>query len=305
MFGVQISLEEATAEYQQGLFDLREQVDGVKKSVGDWRGALLTADGQVNTSTEAGIDLLKNLSEQGDAYRTLAQTAFDTALRQGQSQEQATEAARRAITERREQFQAELRDMGFNEGQAKRLADTYLGMPQDIRTLISLHGVTSVEDQIRALTKPRFINVRVQYSGALQPVDSKGRPVGMPFLNDGGLVPGAGPDRDSVPAVLTPGEFVVKRSAAQRNLPLLEAINRSAGGDVQMAAMGMAALSPSADGGWPAGSAGGGTAAAPAQRIVIEFRSSGTPEDDYLLSRVQNAIRVRGGDVQLVLGGRG
>lgn len=35
---------------------------------------------------------------------------------------------------------------------------------------------------------------------------------------------------------------------------------------------------------------------------VLEIRSSGTPEDDYLLERLRKSIRVRGGNVQLVLG---
>ncbi len=35
-------------------------------------------------------------------------------------------------------------------------------------------------------------------------------------FNRGGMVPGGGPDRDSVPAMLTPGEFVLNRRAAQR-----------------------------------------------------------------------------------------
>ncbi|MBK8233012.1 MAG: hypothetical protein IPK72_21115 [Candidatus Eisenbacteria bacterium] len=47
----------------------------------------------------------------------------------------------------------------------------------------------------------------------------------------GGSVPGAG-YRDSVPALLTPGEFVVRREAAQNNLPLLQAINSGRGGVV-------------------------------------------------------------------------
>jgi len=38
-------------------------------------------------------------------------------------------------------------------------------------------------------------------------------------LNAGGLVPGTGPDRDTVPAMLTPGEFVLQRGAV-RNLDL-------------------------------------------------------------------------------------
>jgi hypothetical protein len=44
-------------------------------------------------------------------------------------------------------------------------------------------------------------------------------------LNKGGIVNGSGPDRDSVPAMLTPGEFVINRSAAEKFGPALSAIN--------------------------------------------------------------------------------
>ena len=44
-------------------------------------------------------------------------------------------------------------------------------------------------------------------------------------MNDGNIVPGPSVNRDIVPAVLTPGEFVVNREATQANLPLLTAIN--------------------------------------------------------------------------------
>ena len=49
---------------------------------------------------------------------------------------------------------------------------------------------------------------------------------GWTTLNTGGRVPGSGPDRDSVPAWLTPGEFVLNRKAAARIPPkLLAALN--------------------------------------------------------------------------------
>jgi len=57
------------------------------------------------------------------------------------------------------------------------------------------------------------------------------------FANNGTTVPGMG-NRDTVPAMLTPGEFVVNKEATQNNLPLLHAINDgsvqhlSTGGDV-------------------------------------------------------------------------
>ncbi len=48
-------------------------------------------------------------------------------------------------------------------------------------------------------------------------------------MNDGNIVPGPNVNADVVPAMLTPGEFVVNREAAQANLPLLTAINGGGG----------------------------------------------------------------------------
>ncbi|PRY35332.1 hypothetical protein [Umezawaea tangerina] len=53
--------------------------------------------------------------------------------------------------------------------------------------------------------------------------------------NDGGLIPGNGPDVDSVPIMATPQEFMVNREATAKHLPLLQAINEGAGGDAVMA----------------------------------------------------------------------
>jgi hypothetical protein len=44
-------------------------------------------------------------------------------------------------------------------------------------------------------------------------------------FNEGGKIPGFGPDRDSILIAATPGEFITKRSAANRSPLLLDAIN--------------------------------------------------------------------------------
>ncbi|MFD6421548.1 phage tail tape measure protein [Streptomyces sp. NPDC060198] len=53
-----------------------------------------------------------------------------------------------------------------------------------------------------------------------------------------------------------------------------------------------------------AASATSGANSASTPRTVIEIRSSGSRRDDLLLEELRNAIRVRGGDVQLVLAGK-
>jgi hypothetical protein len=49
-------------------------------------------------------------------------------------------------------------------------------------------------------------------------------------LNKGGVVNGGGPNVDSVPTMLTPGEFVINRSATRKFGPLLSAINSGMSG---------------------------------------------------------------------------
>jgi TP901 family phage tail tape measure protein len=67
---------------------------------------------------------------------------------------------------------------------------------------------------------------------------------GIVYASNGMLIPYEPKGTDTVPAMLTPGEFVVNRSATQANLPLLKAINNgqtkaySKGGVVYLAAGG-------------------------------------------------------------------
>ena len=48
---------------------------------------------------------------------------------------------------------------------------------------------------------------------------------GLVYANNGALVPSLAQGSDTVPAMLTPGEFVVNRESSQQHMPLLNAIN--------------------------------------------------------------------------------
>lgn len=64
---------------------------------------------------------------------------------------------------------------------------------------------------------------------------------GIVYANNGALIAAQNQGTDTVPAMLTPGEFVVKRDQAQKHMPLLNAINNgyySAGGPVRYMANG-------------------------------------------------------------------
>jgi len=168
LFGIEITMEEAVAGFEEGLDNLRESMEGVRSGTANWHAALFAADGQINTTTEEGRELHSNLIEQGDEYRRLAQTAYDTAIRQGQSQQQATDAARTAVDQRRAQFIAEAQQMGFTAAEAQRLADKYFGMPRDILTTIrgdvtqAYAAVTSWENWFRPRSRQTiFIETQV------------------------------------------------------------------------------------------------------------------------------------------------
>lgn len=101
--------------------------------------------------------------------------------------------------------------------------------------------------------------------------------------NKGGWVGGVGGDYDSVPSMLTPGEFVVTRKAAQQNGGLLEKINQSAGGSLQLDGMG--------GGSSAGGGSGGGGGGVQEVRVVFDFRG----HDREFVNWMQGVIRKRGG----------
>ena len=57
-------------------------------------------------------------------------------------------------------------------------------------------------------------------------------PTQWPYFNGGGKVPGRGPNRDTVPAMLSPGEFVMSRGAVDKwGSGMLASMNAAGGGD--------------------------------------------------------------------------
>lgn len=136
LFGITLSLEEAQANFEGGLADIRESIKGVQDETGNWRKSLLNADGSIKLTTEAGRQLSEQLIQQGDDYRELAQTAYDTARKQGMSQQEATQVAVDAVNKRRAQFVQEMVQMGFNAREAQNLANRYFGLPEQVLTLL-------------------------------------------------------------------------------------------------------------------------------------------------------------------------
>lgn len=220
LFGIGIELDEAVAEFEGGLDDIRSSIEEVKESTTGWQAELLNANGSINLTTEAGRRLHQQIVEEGEAYRTLAQTAYDTARQQGKSQDEATAAATAAINERRAQFIAEMVQLGLNQQAVERLTNELFGMPHEVRSDVIVEtykAQTAVNQFIRDNTgRVIGIEVRTQYSSvygsAIKPLGG-----GNAFLAEGGP---AHAGRSYVvgeegPEIFTPGLSGMVTSTAQ------------------------------------------------------------------------------------------
>ena len=93
----------------------------------------------------------------------------------------------------------------------------------------------TIVEQVQAARKFLSLsNSRLEYLQTGMPVrkpQNKSRG-GIIYASKGMMVPYEPRGTDTVPAMLTPGEFVVNREATQKNLGLLQSINKSRGGVV-------------------------------------------------------------------------
>jgi len=151
---------------------------------------------------------------------------------------------------------ARLRRQQFNYSDSERSADNLHEMIQDMiggNRPINNNGLLTIRryepgyfqniiqdfynDNIRPKDSTKgYEGLQKKYvEGATLKTLNKG---GVVYANQGMLVPYQPKGTDTVPAMLTPGEFVVNREATKQNLGLLRAINRSGGGRVSYLANG-------------------------------------------------------------------
>lgn len=90
-------------------------------------------------------------------------------------------------------------------------------------------AVETAINTVKAWPNP-FLMAAAVGQGALQAAVVRSQPLpDIPAFNRGGIVPGSGPDRDSVLAALTPGEGVVNRASTIANRGLIDAMNARPG----------------------------------------------------------------------------
>ena len=108
-------------------------------------------------------------------------------------------------------------------------------------------------------------------------------------FNSGNLVPGSG-NTDTVPAMLTPGEFVINKEATARNLPLLMEINSSTRGGVASSSRGNYGVRPNL------GQVLGGIFRRPENRRTLTVRGNPLPRH-YWSTRTGADVNARRNDL--------
>lgn len=149
----------------------------------------------------------------------------------------------------------------------------------DGKTIV-IDGVnTDALKKIQEVNDKELLGKTLYITAVTRAADKIAADAGVGGMNDGGWVPGNGPDEDDRMAMLTSKEFVVNRRAAAKWGPWLEMINSANGGDIKMPEAATSALSmavpsipaariPAPSSSATGGFGGGSSMAGP--RVVIE-----------------------------------
>ena len=208
------SVEDAGNQFLQTRGDLR----GLESAIAEASDAVKENGRTLDIHTEKGRANQEALDAVGAAALALA----DDVLTSGGSQQQfqaSLESSRRRL------IQVGIR-FGLTKKEAQEYADKVLGIPATANT----KAVFDDEEAIRRLRS--FIALAEQHGQFVFSPGVSAVPGSLQKRSDGhaggGLIPGPPSRRDTVPAMLATGEFVVNAAATTRHRGILEAINTGA-----------------------------------------------------------------------------
>ncbi|WP_257890580.1 tape measure protein [Rhodococcus sp. USK10] len=207
---------------------------------------VVDASGKINTATSAGSQLYNQMKQVQSAFDQAGATAYQSAIQQGQSQQQAAAVAEQAGLRVRDEFIRQRVESGMALDKAIALANQYGLFPETIPTHIALTGADEAATKLGYigtlldnLTKPRTVPTPTPQVT----VPSAGEGLGGPSLNfnvpqnaDGGTITGpGGPRQDKVLGLdkatriptswVSPGEEVTNAKSASKWRWLLKAVN--------------------------------------------------------------------------------
>lgn len=201
---VQLSARDAARNYEQALDDA---------------SAAIRKNGRtLDIHTQKGRDNQAALDKVAKAAITQAQAIYEnTKATQGEGPAQ--DAFRASLLKSREGLEATARKFGLSKVEAKKFADQLLQIPPKREVEIAVKGTSSALEDAKRLRdalagiKSKTITVGVRVGTA----NKLAQQLGIPGLATGGSVQGPGTKTsDSVPALLSRGEYVVKAAAVDK-----------------------------------------------------------------------------------------
>jgi TP901 family phage tail tape measure protein len=168
--------------------------DGFKKSL--------------DLSTEAGRKNMGALTDIGQATNEFAAATYDSTG--------SVDELKAKLEEGRQKLYDTAISFGATEQQARDYANQLIATPDDVTTRVNLDGATAAAAVLAELTKTRVANIIIRSTK----VDTNGGASGngqMGTFAEGGAVYGPGPiGKDSVHAMLAPGEHVLTATDVAR-----------------------------------------------------------------------------------------
>lgn len=205
------------------------------------RASDLLADSNAEIALEQAIDdATETIKENG---RTLDintqagrenQLALNSIAERWNDMSPAAQSAKGALEETKNAYIRSAVAAGMSEEAARRYADSLFFLPPAVRTDIEARGAVKAKEDIDAIKaaldrmpKSKNLTIRTYYETYGRP-SGGARESGLPQYKkaDGGYITGPGTSRsDSIPAMLSNGEYVINAAATRANRGLLDSIN--------------------------------------------------------------------------------
>lgn len=138
--GRDLSAEQSTANMNAEIEKNKQAFEQAAEAAAQAGGAMLTATGQIDTTTAAGRELFSSAQKMSEAlYGQI------TAMQQKGSTEKDMIAQAQAT---RDTFIMNAQAAGMNAEQARKLADSYIGIPKQVVTVITNPGIAAASAEI-------------------------------------------------------------------------------------------------------------------------------------------------------------
>lgn len=171
--GRDLSAEQATSNLNAEVEQNKQAFEQAGQAATQTGGAMVTATGQINTTTEAGRALFSSAQKMSEAlYGQI------TAMQQkGATEEQMIAQAQSTY----DTFVMNAQAAGMNAEQARKLADSYIGIPKQVVTVITNPGMAAASAEIAkykgkldAVPKEKAVTVKTLSDDAKKQLEDVG-----------------------------------------------------------------------------------------------------------------------------------